>query len=122
MEDKMKFYEIANILDLDLEYDGDETDLRLHGREKLNWGAETAAEYEEANAVREPYCPGCQVVGHTLRDGDCPKFWWCKKCEWGHNNNDVCDNKAAKNEFLRKKGERKSGGGGGRGSGGRGGN
>ena len=81
-----------------------------------------AAEYEEANAVREPYCPGCQVVGHTLRDGDCPNFWWCKKCEWGHNNNDVCDNKAAKNEFLRKKGERKSGGGGGRGSGARGGN
>jgi hypothetical protein len=52
MEDKIKFYEIANILDLDLEYDGDETDLRLHGREKLNWGAETAAEYEEAtNAI-----------------------------------------------------------------------
>jgi hypothetical protein len=48
MEDKIKFYEI----DLDLEYDGDETDLRLHGREKLNWGAETAAEYEEAtNAI-----------------------------------------------------------------------
>lgn len=79
-------------------------------------------EDEEANAAREPYCPGCQVLGHTLRDGDCPKFWWCKKCEWAHNNNDVCDNKAAKNEFLKKKGERKSGGGGGRGSGGRGGN
>ena len=48
MEDKIKFYEI----DLDLEYDGDETDLRLHGREKLNWGAETPAEYEEAtNAI-----------------------------------------------------------------------
>jgi hypothetical protein len=52
MEDKIKFYEIANILDLDLEYDGDETDLRLHGEEKLNWGAETNAEYEEAtNAI-----------------------------------------------------------------------
>ena len=50
--DTIKFYEIANILDLDLEYDGDETDLRLHGEEKLNWGAETAAEYEEAtNAI-----------------------------------------------------------------------
>jgi hypothetical protein len=52
MEDKIKFYEIANILDLDLKYDGDETDLRLHGEEKLNWGAETNAEYEEAtNAI-----------------------------------------------------------------------
>jgi hypothetical protein len=50
MEDKIKFYEIANILDLDL--DGDKTDLRLHGRKKLNWGAETAAAYEEAtNAI-----------------------------------------------------------------------
>ena len=25
-----------------------------------------AVEDEEANAVIEPYCPGCQVVGHTF--------------------------------------------------------
>ena len=46
--DKIKFYKLADILDLDLEYDGDETDLRLHGSEMLNWGAETEAEYKEA--------------------------------------------------------------------------
>jgi hypothetical protein len=46
--DTIKFYELADILDLDLEYDGDETDLRLHGNEMLNWGAETEAEYKEA--------------------------------------------------------------------------
>ena len=78
------------------------------------------AEDDEANAVRELFCPGCRVKGHTLRDGNCPNYWWCSKCEWGHNNNDVCDDKLAKNEFLRTRGPRKIVGG--RGSGGRGAN
>ena len=43
--DTIKFYQLANLLDL--AYDGDETDLRLHGKEILNWGAETEEEYNQ---------------------------------------------------------------------------
>jgi hypothetical protein len=42
----MKFHELENLLDL--EFDGDVTDFRLHGKELLNWGAETEEEYNQA--------------------------------------------------------------------------
>jgi hypothetical protein len=44
--ENIKFYQIADLLDL--EYDGDAEDTRLHGNEVLNWGAETEEDYEKA--------------------------------------------------------------------------
>ena len=73
-----------------------------------------------AAAVREVFCPGCNVNGHTLRDGNCPNFTWCTTCNWGHKNSEGCDNGAAKKAYLDLKGSRKTGGTGGRGAGGRG--